>query len=248
MNDTKLTSIVIPSYNGLHLLTSCIESIRRHTEVPYEIIVVDNGSTDGTQEYCIQAGITFIALPTNEGFPAACNRGLTIASGEQLLLLNNDVIVTPRWLSNMLRALYSAEDVGIVGPVTNYASGRQKVDVAWTTLEEFMHIAERHNQPDSAKWQEVNRLVGLCFLFRRTLWDTVGRFDERFSPGHYEDDDYCYRARDKEFRLLISGDTLVYHKGSASFAAENPDGWNSLLERNRRKFIDKWGIDPWIYM
>ncbi|WP_110933856.1 glycosyltransferase family 2 protein [Paenibacillus bouchesdurhonensis] len=248
MNDTKLTSIIIPTHNGLHLLSSCIESIRRHTEMPYEIIVVDNGSTDGTQEYCSQAGLTFIALPRNEGFPAACNRGLAIASGEQLLLLNNDVIVTPRWLSNMLRALYSADDIGIVGPVSNYASGRQQVDMVWNTLEEFMQIAERYNQTDPAKWQDVNRLVGLCFLFRRKLWDIVGRFDERFSPGHYEDDDYCYRARKKAFRLLISGDTLIYHGGSASFAAKNPDGWKSLLELNRQKFIDKWGIDPWIYL
>ncbi|MFD3261312.1 glycosyltransferase family 2 protein [Paenibacillus lentus] len=248
MNETKLTSIIIPTHNGLHLLTSCIESIHRHTEVPYEIIVVDNGSTDGTQEYCIQADLTLVALPRNEGFPAACNRGLAIASGEQLLLLNNDVLVTPRWLSNMLRALYSADEVGIVGPLTNYASGRQQKDIEWGTLEEFMQIAERHNQADSEKWQEVQRLVGLCFLFKRRLWEIIGPLDERYSPGHYEDDDYCYRARQHAFRLLISGDTLVYHAGSASFAAENPGGWNSLIERNRRQFIDKWGIDPWIYM
>lgn len=248
MKEPKLTSIVIPTHNGLHLLTSCIESIRRYTEVPYEIIVVDNGSTDGTQEYCIQAGITFIALPRNEGFPVACNRGLAIASGEQLLLLNNDVVVTPRWLSNMLCTLYSADDIGIVGPVTNYASGGQKVDVAWATLEEFMDIAERNNQSDPIKWREVERLVGLCFLFRRQLWDIVGRFDERFSPGHYEDDDYCYRARKQGYRLFISGDTLIYHEGSASFVAKNPEGWNSLLDGNRQKFIDKWGVDPWSYM
>lgn len=248
MNETKLTSIVIPTYNGLQLLVPCIESIRRYTEVPYEIIVVDNGSTDGTQEYCIQAGLTLIALPKNEGFPAACNRGLAVASGEQLLLLNNDVIVTPRWLSNMLRALYSADDVGIVGPITNYASGRQQVDMTWNSLEDFMQIAERHNQSDPAKWQEVKRLVGLCFLFRRKLWDMVGRLDERYSPGHYEDDDYCYRARQKAFRLFISGDTLVYHEGSVSFAANHPNDWKALIERNRRIFIDKWGVDPWIFM
>lgn len=248
MSETKLTSIIIPTHNGLSLLVSCIETIRRHTEVPYEIIVVDNGSTDGTQEYCIQEGLTFIALPTNEGFPAACNRGLAIASGDQLLLLNNDVNVTPQWLSNMLLALYSAEDVGIVGPVTNYASGRQQVDVVWETQEEFMQIACRHNRSNPAKWLEAQRIVGLCFLFKRKLWEIVGQFDERFSPGHYEDDDYCYRARQHGFRLIISGDTLVYHAGSASFASANPGGWNDLIESNRQKFIDKWGIDPWIYL
>lgn len=129
MSGGGLTSIIIPTYNGLHLLRPCVEAIRRHTEVPYEIIVVDNGSDDETAQFCLREKLILAALPRNEGFPAAVNRGLLIASGEQLLVMNNDVIVAPGWLSNMLAALGSADDVGLVGPVTNYASGRRQVAV-----------------------------------------------------------------------------------------------------------------------
>lgn len=233
------TSIIIPTYNGLHLLMPCVESIRQHTENPYEIIVVDNGSRDDTIGYCLREGLTLVALPENLGFPVACNKGLAIASGDQIMLLNNDVLATPRWLTNMLSALYSSEDIGVIGPVTNYASGRQQVDMMHNWNDELF------NQPNPAEWHSVQRLVGLCLLMKRDVFRKVGFLDERFSPGHYEDDDYCYRVRRAGYRLLMCRDTFIYHKGSASFRAENPDGWDELIIRNRQLFIDKWGIDPW---
>jgi len=248
LSEFGLTSIIIPTYNGLHLLIPCVEAIRRFTEVPYEIIIMDNGSSDGTAEYGLREGLIVVVMPDNAGFPAACNRGLSIASGDQLLLLNNDVIVSPRWLSNMLTALYSSEDVGMVGPVTNYCSGGQQVDIHWNGLTEYYELAEQYNHTSPEKWQEVQRLVGMCLLFKRKLFTKIGLLDERFSPGHYEDDDYCYRARRQGYRLLISGDTLVYHAGSASFRQRHPDGWDFLIERNRALFIEKWGIDPWQFI
>lgn len=248
MSRFGLTSIIIPSYNGLHLLISCIEAIREYTLELYEIIVVDNGSSDGTVEYCIREGLILVALPHNAGFPIACNRGLSVASGDQLLLLNNDVIVSAGWLSNMLLAMYSADDVGIVGPVTNYISGRQQVEVTWAGMKDFAEVAKRNNVSDPGKWQDVQRIVGMCFLIKRSLLGSVGMLDERFSPGHYEDDDYCYRTRQQGYRLLICGDSLVYHAGSASFKTNFPDGWNSLVERNRELFIEKWGVNPLQFM
>jgi len=242
------TSIIIPTYNGLHLLQACVESIRVHTEAPYEIIVVDNGSTDPTTDYCRSEKITFISMPANAGFPVACNAGLKLASGDELLLLNNDVIVSRGWLTNLKRALYSAPDIGIVGPVTNYASGRQQVETSYGSIEAFHHAAEKASLEGAAKWTETMRLVGLCFLFKREVLDRVGLLDERFSPGHYEDDDYCYRARMHGYRLLIAGDTLVHHEGSASFRREPGDRWQELVERNRKLFIDKWQTDPAAFM
>lgn len=248
MNEAGLTSIIIPTYNGLHLLAPCVEAIRRHTEVPYEIIVVDNGSADETVSYCLREQLILAALPRNEGFPIAVNRGLSIASGDQLLLLNNDVTVSPYWLSNMQRALKSAPDIGMVGPVTNYASGRQQVEVPWREGEDFIQFAQRYNHSDASRWQEAQRLIGMCLLIKREVLALVGLLDESFSPGHYEDDDYCYRVRQAGYRLLICGDTLVHHAGSASFKAQHPEGWSELIERNRQRFMDKWGLDPWQFI
>lgn len=239
-----LTSIIIPTYNALGLLRSCVDSIRAYTTEPYEIIVVDNASEDGTDSYCRSNHINFISLPDNRGFPIACNIGLLMASGDELLLLNNDVIVSQGWLSNLRSALYSAPDIGIVGPVTNYASGRQQVKTEYVGVLGYHEAAKRANMPNPLKWMETKRLVGLCFLLKRELLTSVGLLDERYSPGHYEDDDYCYRARLSGYRLIIAGDCLVHHEGSASFKQLYHSGLQELVERNRNVFMDKWHVNP----
>ncbi|MGW8823316.1 glycosyltransferase family 2 protein [Paenibacillus lautus] len=241
----KKTSIIIPTFNGRELLKDCIYSIKRHTNEPYEIIVVDNGSSDGTVDICRQEGITFISLANNIGFPAACNKGLKIATGDTLLLLNNDVIVTRNWLQNMLNCLNSETKIGIVGPLTNYASGKQQIDMPYTSLEE---MSNQLNEPDASKWLQVDRIVGLCFLFKRELMDRIGLLDERYSPGHFEDDDYCYRARNAGYTFRIAGDVFVFHHGSASFAKQDMSQVRHLIDTNKQKFMDKWGVDPTIYV
>ncbi|MFE5320258.1 glycosyltransferase family 2 protein [Paenibacillus sp. NPDC056579] len=237
----RLTSIIIPNYNGIKYLKPCVESILIHTSSPYEIIVVDNGSDDGSIEYCEQQKLKLISLPTNCGFPAACNYGLKMAVGDSLLLLNNDTLLTRNWLDNMLRCLYSSADIGIVGPVTNYATGKQKIKEPFTSLNE---MAARYNDPDASKWHQVDRIVGLCFLFKRELMDRVGLMDERFSPGYVEDDDYCYRARLEGFRLMVAGDAFIYHKGGGSFRKKGRKAVRQLLHRNYAQFIAKWGVHP----
>ncbi len=237
----KKTSIIIPTHNKLPLLKDCVLSIKAHTTTPYEIIVVDNASTDGTPEYCIDEGLVFISNPDNRGFPGPCNMALKIASGDSLLLLNNDTMVAEHWLTNMLDALYSGEDVGIVGPMSNFASGKQQSQEPYTNLQD---MAALYDTRYKSQYQQVERLIGLCFLFKRELLDRVGYLDERFSPGHFEDDDYCYRARQAGYRLVIAKDTFIYHHGSASFNEQGDERLKELLARNRRLFMEKWGVDP----
>ncbi|WP_166240475.1 glycosyltransferase family 2 protein [Paenibacillus turpanensis] len=242
------TSIVIPTYNGLHLLAPCIESIRRYTAGSYEIIVVDNGSSDGTVQWCRQEAIDFVSLPANLGFPQACNIGLQVASGDVLVLLNNDIVVSHRWLSNMLACLFAKDSIGIVGPMSNYVSGSQKSELQYSSLEQFHALTPEANRHDPEKWVEVQRLVGFCMVFRRELVERIGLLDERFSPGHYEDDDYCHRAREAGYQLYMCGDTHVHHYGSASFRQNQPESLQLLIERNHQLFMEKWGFDPHRYI
>ncbi|MUT68739.1 glycosyltransferase family 2 protein [Paenibacillus sp. NEAU-GSW1] len=235
-----LTSIVIPTYNGLHLLKEAIASIRRSTKAPYELIIVDNGSTDGTIEYLQEHNIVFISHPANTGFPVACNWGLRLARGEYLLLLNNDVLVTEHWLDNMLNHLMRDPKIGIIGPLSNYVSGKQQIEMAGS----YMDMAAKVMAEARGQLEYANRVIGFCMLFRRELLQQVGWLDERFSPGHFEDDDYCYRARLAGYRVAIAKDTFVYHHGSASFKRGDQQAVISLLARNRQLFIDKWGVDP----
>lgn len=222
----------------------CVAAIRQHTDTPYEIIVVDNASVDGTSNYCVREGLRSVRLPVNRGFPAACNLGLRLAEGDELLLLNNDVTVTPCWLVNLRSALHSAADIGIVGPVTNYVSGMQQVDCGAASMEQFMSYAVRNNVSDTARWREVRRLVGFCMLFSRELLDRIGYLDEGYGAGHYEDDDFCFRARLQGSRLLMCSDCFVHHEGSASFAKVRQPELEALIERNYRRFMSKWHTDP----
>ncbi|GLI08947.1 glycosyl transferase [Paenibacillus tyrfis] len=237
----QTVSIIIPNYNGAEWLALCLESIRRHVTMPHEVIVVDNGSTDSSLRLCLKHEVKLVSLPVNRGFPAACNFGLRLSSGDALMLLNNDTRLTAGALDNMMRCLYSSGDVGIVGPMTNYASGKQQIQEPFTSIAD---MTARMNRPDSGKWRQTERIVGLCFLFKRELMERIGELDERFSPGHFEDDDYCYRARQAGYRLLIAGDAFIYHEGSASFRLEDEQKIKALLAANRQKFIDKWGVDP----
>ncbi|QYR23022.1 glycosyltransferase family 2 protein [Paenibacillus sp. sptzw28] len=247
----KRTSIIIPTHNGLGLVQQTVDSIRRFTDeqkTPYELIIVDNRSTDGTCEWCIRERIPFISLPYNTGFPAACNKGLRMASGDNLLLLNNDVIVSHGWLDGLLQSLYSSDEVGMVGPVTNYASGRQQVQYPFDSMDEFHRVAkELRNQPELLA-EPILRLVGFCMLFKRDLYERIGELDEGFSPGHYEDDDYCLRARMNGFILLMCRSVFVHHLGSASFNRSDPSALQQLVECNRQRFMGKWQIDPAVFI
>lgn len=238
------TSIIIPTYNAIKNLKECLGSIHAHTKTHHEIIVVDNGSLDGSIDFCLRKDILLISLPGNAGYVTACNLGMKAARGSEILLLNNDVVVTENWLENMLNCLYSSSATGIVGPLSNYATGVQKMqDACFHDLSTIQYFAAQWNQPNPVAWRKVRRITGLCLLCKQDVTNKIGLLDERFTPGYYEDDDYCYRATSAGFNIMLAGDVFVHHYGSRSFGRVNLQK-NRLLKTNRSKFIRKWGFDP----
>lgn len=246
----KLTSIILLSYNTLAVTKLCVESIRKFTaKGSYEIIMIDNASKDGSVEWLReQKDIACVFNKQNEGFPRACNQGLAMARGTELLLLNNDTIVTPHWLENLLAALYSRPSVGAVGCMTNSCSNRQALESVpygedWDALEAF---ARAFNQSDPAKWDRRLKLVGFCLLFKREVMERIGYLDERFTPGNFEDDDYSFRIWQAGYELLLCKDTFIHHFGHASFVKEETDEqklrFNALLKRNFKVFQSKWPV------
>lgn len=243
--ETLLTSIVIVTYNKLDYTKSCIESIREHTAPDsYEIIVVDNQSSDGTASWLReQPDIFAIYNDGNAGFPAACNQGIEIANGDAILLLNNDTVVTARWLDNMLIALHSDPQIGAVGTVTNNCSYYQAIPAIYKNMEGMQQFAKAFNQSNPLLWEDRLKLIGYNMLIKRHILDEIGELDERFTPGNYEDDDLSYRIRRSGYRLLLCRDTFIHHYGSVSFG-ERTDEFNDLVKANRQKFINKWGFHP----
>ncbi|WP_425060460.1 hypothetical protein SCACP_11740 [Sporomusa carbonis] len=240
-----LTSIIILTYNKLDYNKLCIESIRQYTEADsYEIIVVDNHSTDGTVEWLLcQQDIRVILNDKNVGFPAGCNQGIKVANGNSILLLNNDTIVTPNWLSNLKKCLFSSDDIGAVGPITNCCSNFQSIPCEYYSIEEMICFARQVNISNPELWENRVRLIGYCLLIKAEVISKIGLLEEAFSPGNYEDDDYSLRIRNAGYRLVLCRDTFIHHFGGTSFG-EQAVQYNSLLETNKRKFIEKWGLDP----
>lgn len=239
------TSIIILTYNHLPCTIPCIQSIRTHTpESSYELIVVDNHSTDGTCEWLKQQeDIRLIANSENKGFPAGCNQGIRVAEEKNdILLLNNDTLVTPHWLQNLQECLHSAQNVGAVGPVTNFCSNGQQIQcpIDWENEKERLTFASQKNSAPP-KYEQKLKLIGFCMLIKRAVVDKIGLLDERFFPGNYEDDDYSFRIGLAGFRLLLSHNTFIYHKGSASFGINQPF-FAQALTSNAKKFHDKWGF------
>ncbi|OPA80162.1 hypothetical protein BVG16_05295 [Paenibacillus selenitireducens] len=236
------TSIVIPTFNKVDLLRQCLESIRQYTDVPYEIIVVDNASTDGTREYLksLGRGIRYQIEDFNRGFAGAVNKGLMMAHGKTIVLLNNDIIVTKNWLSNMLACLHSDSNIGLVGPNTNYVGGEQLISVSYKTIEEMHAFAHQYNVSDSGKWQRIDRLVGFCLLFHRSLLEQTGYLDEGYEVGNFEDDDWVIRVRIQNKALVIAGDTFIHHFGSQSMR-ELGTQFFTVNNRNQDFFHQKWG-------
>jgi len=240
------TSIIILTHNNLHYNKLCIESIRKYTEKgTYEIIVVDNHSTDGTVEWLkTQKDIRIILNDENLGFPKGCNQGIEAAYRDNdILLLNNDTIVTPNWLANLKKCLYSNNRIGAVGPVTNNCSYYQSIPTEYTDLDEMIKFAGRFNVSDSTKWEQRIKLVGYCILIKRSVIEQVGLLDERFTPGNFEDDDYSFRIQEAGYKLILCKDTFIHHFGSATFSSMKLD-YLQLVRENEQKFKEKWGFNP----
>ncbi|MBG9488956.1 glycosyltransferase [Bacillus subtilis] len=239
------TSIIVLTYNQLALTKQCLESIWKHTNNDcIEVIVIDNGSHDGTRDYLKQiTSIKAIFNKTNEGFAKACNQGLEVASGDNILFLNNDTVVTNQWLEPMIKLLYQDDKIGMVGPVSNYVSGPQQVPVNYTNVEEIEDFSRLYCLQQRGRSKAVLRLVGFCLLVKKKVLDEVGGFDERFVGGSFEDDDLSLRVLQAGYQLKIALDSFVHHHGHATFTG-NPDlSINQLYEENRQRFIDKWKVD-----
>lgn len=246
LNNIPHTSIVILTYNNLEYNKLCIDSIRKYTRKgTYEIVIVDNNSTDGTKEWLkTQNNLKIIFNDENDGFPKGCNQGINASEkNNDILLLNNDTIVTPNWLDNLKICLYSSKNIGSVGSVTNSCSNHQTVQAEYNNINEMIDFAEKYNKSNPSLWEERVRLVGFCMLIKREVVNKIGLLDEIFTPGNFEDDDYSFRMRSAGYKLILCKDSYIHHFGSTSFNKDNQK-YAELLNTNREKFKTKWGVDP----
>jgi len=242
----KLTSIIIPCFNQIAYTKLCLQSIEKYTTVPYELILIDNGSTDGTQAFLEEysrsrAGCNVILNKRNLGFAGGNNQGITAAKGDYILLLNNDVVVTEGWLERLITHIESDPSIGMIGPMSNSVSGPQLVKDAryGEDLNKMQIFAEEYSRKNLGKRQDILRLVGFCLLIKKEVIDIIGGLDENFISGNFEDDDLCLRSFVAGYRNVMAGDVFVHHYGSMTFKGNGID-YRATMQVNRQYFADKW--------
>lgn len=243
------TSIVVVTRDNLAFLRLCLESVLAGTGEPCEVIVVENGSSDGTPRYLAElsernSNVRVIRNSSNQSFAAGCNQGAAIATGEMLVLLNDDAAVSEGWLRRLSDHLKHPA-VGMVGATTNRTGNEAQIDTDYRTWGEFVRFAAARASDYAGQAFEIPTLTMFCVAMRRTLYAQVGPLDERFETGLLEDDDYSRRIRQAGYRLLCADDAFVHHFGETSFGRLVPNGdYARLLRANQARFAEKWD-EPW---
>ncbi len=220
-----LVSIILVNYNGADVVVDCLQSLQQHLHtIPYETIVVDNDSHDGSPDLIQQKfpDVHLLRLPENRGFGAGNNAGAKIARGDFLLLLNTDTLLTGDVLPALVRLMEEHPKVGIIGPKLLNLDGSLQLSTAWAIgiVGEYKTL-QRHKQyanPEQREAirqtfehsQEVDVVVGAALFIRKTLFEQLNGFDEHFFM-YCEESDLCQRAQTLGWKILYTPEVSVMH-------------------------------------
>lgn len=243
-------SVVVPCHNQLRFTRTALQALEDFSHYPHlEIVAVDNGSTDGTAAFLEEWAASrdyarTLRLQTNRGFAAACNHGARAATGEYLVLMNNDVFVTAGWAGGLLRHFHAEPRLGLLSPVTNRSGNESDVEIGtYKNMEEMAMLARRFTRARPGRRTPLSVAHFFCVMMPRRVWEETGPLDENFGLGLFEDDDYSARVQQRGYELACADDVFVHHHHSATLAELPADEYDALFERNRRYFESKWG--PW---
>ncbi len=222
-------SVVIPSYNGRHLLAPCLASVGRHRPLDrtIEVIIADDASTDGTTDWLRDAhpDVRIVRLKRNGGFCLAANAGITAATGDVVQLLNNDTEVQAGWIEAGLGP-FADPRVGSVAPLVLVRSDPSRVDSAGDSYAAIGWPSKRGHGQDAADWSSrppdrVFGASGSSAFYRAEALRTVGGFDPSFG-SYYEDVDLAFRLRWAGFECVFAPSCRIFHDLSASYDHASP--------------------------
>ena len=223
----KSVSLVIPVYNQLDYTKQCLESIARCTEPPYELIIVDNASTDGTQDFLRGVKATVITNPRNLGCAKAWNQGVRASHGDIVAILNNDIVVMKGWIKGLVKFM-EQEDHGIVSPAAREGYLNYDLDA----------YAREFTQ--SCKDATRAELYGACLVINRDVFERVGLFDEGFAYGGCEDIDFFWRTKAAGFSVSLTGSVLIHHFSMVTQDAIKRSETKVYPAENLAYFTKKW--------
>ncbi|MFL6591555.1 MAG: glycosyltransferase, partial [Luteimonas sp.] len=246
---TPDVSIVIPVYNQAPFTLACIEALLRHrSRYRFEILVGDDGSTDATAAALAMPlpGVRYVRHAQNLGFVRNCNATAEHARGRYLVFLNNDTLVLPGWLDELIGTLEAQADVGLAGSKLIYPDGRLQEcgAIVWRdgSAWNYGRLADPR-RPEFCYRRDVDYISGASIALRSDLWATLGGFDEAFVPAYAEDADLAFRVRDRGLRTVVQPLSQLLHFEGISSGTDLGAGAKAYQVENLRKLHARWAAE-----
>jgi O-antigen biosynthesis protein len=232
-------SIVIPVWNGAEVISQCLKALYAHPgDQPFDVICIENASRDESAQIIATRfpQVKLVCQPVNLGFAGGVNAGIRIATGEAVVLLNQDCLPQAGWLSALSAAFERHPEFGVAGCTIYFADGR--VDHAGAKLTRPSafgeHLTEVGREPRSVEY-----VTGAAMAIRRGVFDRIGMFDEGFYPAYYEECDFSFRAREHGFEIgYVPAARLTHLRNSHEAQADWIKHWANQ-QKARYRFIVK---------
>lgn len=227
-------SIVIPVYNKAEYTKKCLDALVIEQKPDWEIIVLNNASSDHTQEMLdAYDSIQAIHNEENLGCAGAWNQGIELAKGEWIVVLNNDVLLPKCWLEK-LESTADKEGFEVISPAIREGSDAYDLDAYAETFTKELKGVFRLGRPN-----------GICFMVKRRVFEQVGVFDLNFKIGQYEDADFFRRCRFAKIKMATTGASLIHHYGSLTQKdMKKGSGLPEYARLNRAYYRKKWKLNP----
>ena len=244
-HDSVDVSIIIPVYNQVEFTHACLASLQEHSgNIPYEVIIVDDGSTDGTAELIGSIpGVTCLRTDKNSGFIFSCNRGAQAARGEFLVFLNNDTTVTDGWLAALRETFEFEPQAGLVGSKLVYPDGRlqEAGGIIWRDGSGWNR--GKFQDPDKPEYnylREVDYCSAASVMIPKSLFETLGGFDLKYAPAYYEDTDLAFKVAQNGRKVFYQPLSVVFHYEGVTGGTDIASGTKRHQEINRDTFVSAW--------
>jgi len=247
--ETPRVSIIILGYGDHEITKAAVSSLyNKGSCYPnMEVVIVDNGSAtellndlnDFIGEY---PDVRMIENRENLGFAKGNNIGIEAATGEYVLLLNNDAYVAPGAVYSMVSHLVNNPEIGVVGPLTNSIGNEAKLFVEYEDMDQMRSVARRATTGYRGMFTPIPVVAYFAAMIRQKDLKEFGLLSEDYGVGMFEDDDHCAMIKSKGYLCALAEDAFVHHEHSASFSRIDGGKKEALFERNMKIFENKWGV------